>query len=72
MPPIGPISRRNLIKYLRRLGWTGPYPAGPHNVMQKGTQRLSIPNPHQGDISRQLLLTILAQAGIDRATWEAL
>ncbi len=31
-----------------------------------------IPNPHQGDIGEGLLIRILRQAKIDRATWEKL
>jgi len=72
MPPIGPISQRNLIRYMRRLGWSGPDAGGRHLVMIKGTKRQPIPNPHSGDISREFLLRILAEAGIDRESWEAL
>ena len=72
MPPIGPISQRKLIKNLRKLGWDGPDPGGKHPAMTKGDMTISIPNPHGHDIDRGLLLTILAEAGIDRADWEAL
>jgi len=72
MPPLGPIKRRRLIQYLRQLGFEGPYSGGNHQFMVKGHQRLMIPNPHQGDISRALLGKILQQADIDRAEWEAL
>ncbi len=40
--------------------------------MLKGTQRLTFPNVHRGDIGRELLLRILAQAGISRDEWEKL
>ena len=72
MPPIGPIRRSTLIRYLHRLGWTGPYPGRKHALMQRGTAAVHIPNQPEGDISRALLLRILAEAGIDRAIWEAL
>lgn len=72
MPPIGPIARRDLVKYFRQLGFTGPYVRAKHPYMQKGDLVVTIPNAHQADISRGLLLDILRQAGIDRATWEAL
>lgn len=72
MPPFGPISRRDLIRYLRQLGFTGPFPGGNHEYMERGTLRLRIPNPHAGDIGWNLLAQILRQAGIDRKTWEAL
>ena len=31
-----------------------------------------LPNPHQSDISKELLSRILKQAGIDRKAWEEL
>ncbi len=56
MPKFGPISRRNLIRYLRQLGFEGPYPGGKHHYMIRETTRLAIPNLHRGDIDRGLLL----------------
>ncbi len=72
MPTLGPISRRELISYLQRLGLDGPYSGGRHQYMLRGTMRLWIPNPHQGDIGLPLLIRILRQAGIQRDEWEAL
>jgi predicted RNA binding protein YcfA (HicA-like mRNA interferase family) len=72
MPPVGPIKRRQLIRYLRRLGFEGPYSGGKHQFMIRGDVTVRIPNPHRSDIGRELLVRILKQAGIDRATWEAL
>jgi len=40
--------------------------------MTLGTQRLIIPNPHGGDISRSLLGRLLVQANISREEWEKL
>ena len=40
--------------------------------MTKGTLKLRIPNPHQGDIGRDLLARILREAGISRDDWEAI
>jgi predicted RNA binding protein YcfA (HicA-like mRNA interferase family) len=72
MPRIGPIRRRDLIYYFRRLGFSGPQPRGKHEVMRKGTLTLTIPNPHRGDISTGLLMRILREAGISRDDWEQL
>ena len=72
MPILGPIKRRELIHYLRELGFEGPYPSGKHQYMVKEEIKLSIPNPHQMDISRDLLARILRQAGINRDKWEKL
>jgi len=72
MPPFGPIKRRDLIAYLKRLDFEGPYSGGKHPFMVKGQRTLRIPNPHQGDIGRELLARILLQAGITREEWERL
>jgi predicted RNA binding protein YcfA (HicA-like mRNA interferase family) len=72
VPPFGPISRRNLIRSLRKLGFEGPYSGGRHEYMIRGTLKLFVPNPHRGDISRGLLAKILQQAGIDRDEWMSL
>ena len=72
MPHFGPISRADLIRALRSDGWTGPFPGNRHPFMLKGTQRLTFPNVHRGDIGRELLLRILAQADVSRDGWEKL
>ena len=55
MPTFGPIKRRELINYLRQAGFSGPYSGSKHQFMIKGHLRVSIPNPHKGDIGRNLL-----------------
>ena len=72
MPPFRPISRQEFIRYLRELDFQGPYNGGRHQYMRKDRQRIAIPNPHRGEISRPLLAELLRQAGIDRAEWERL
>ena len=62
MPPFKPISRDNLIRALRKAGFDGPYSGGRHQS----------PNPHRGDIGKDLLLRILKQAEITREEFEAL
>ena len=59
------ISRRELIRRLRRLGFEGPVSGGLHQFMLKGSLRLAIPNPHGSqDIGEALLRRILKQAGV--------
>ncbi len=70
MPPIKPLKRRELISYLQKFGFDGPYSGGRHQFMQKDNLTLTIPNPHQNDIDRFFLLKILKQAGISREDWE--
>ena len=64
-----PISQRDLIKWLHRLGWEGPVYKGDHPFMLKGDRTLKIPNPHGEDISVDLLSRILRQGGISRQEW---
>jgi predicted RNA binding protein YcfA (HicA-like mRNA interferase family) len=72
MPPFGPIDRRRLIRALHDAGFAGPFTGGKHEVMRRGDVRVRIPNPHRGDISRNLLAAILREAGISREEWERL
>jgi predicted RNA binding protein YcfA (HicA-like mRNA interferase family) len=72
MPAFGPVKRRDLIYYLRQLGFTGPFSGGKHEFMQRGSFSLTIPNPHGQDIGPKLLAMLLRQAGIDRKDWERL
>ena len=70
MPPIKPIKRRELIHYLKKLGFSGPYSGGKHQFMQKDDLTLTIPNPHDTDINVSFLLKILKQADIKVEDWK--
>jgi predicted RNA binding protein YcfA (HicA-like mRNA interferase family) len=72
MPGFGPISRRDLVRFLRSAGFEGPFEGGRHAFMVKGDLTLVVPNPHKSDISRDLLRRLLRQAGISREDWEKL
>jgi predicted RNA binding protein YcfA (HicA-like mRNA interferase family) len=64
-----PISRRELIKRLKKLGFEGPISGGKHQYMTKGAKVIRIPNPHKDLISVDLLLRILKQADIFKEEW---
>jgi len=65
-----PVSRRDLIRRLRKLGFDGPYPGSKHEVMAKGDISIIIPNLHRGeDIGASLIARILKQAAITRQDW---
>ena len=72
MPAFGPVKRKDLIQALKQAGFEGPFAGGKHEFLVKGNLRLTLPNPHQGEISKDLLSRILKQAGISRKKWEAL
>lgn len=69
MPGVGPIKRKELIRYLKKLGFSGPYSGGKHQFMEKGNLTLRLPNPHKSDIGSGLLIKILKQAGIMKSDW---
>lgn len=72
MPTFGPISRSDLIRYLRQVGFDGPHPGSKHEFMLKEDFKIFIPNLHRGDIDKKLLGKVLKQAGISREEWEKL
>jgi len=72
MPAFGPIKRQDLIRYLKGMGFEGPYSGAKHQLMLKGRVRIRLPNPHEGDIGKELLARILRQAGVAREDWEKL
>jgi hypothetical protein len=72
MPAFGPIKRNDLFRYLRQLGFDGPYSGGKHQFMIKGSATVTLPNPHQSDIGREFHARSLRQAGVSRDEWEKL
>ena len=70
MPPFKPVKRKELIKALKEAGFDGPFSGGRHEFLVKGELRLVLPNPHQSDISKDLLARILRQANLTREEWE--
>lgn len=72
MPTFGPIKRRDLVRALKQIGFAGPFTGGNHQYMIKEQLKVTIPNPHKGDISKGLLAQILKEAGISREEWERL
>ncbi len=72
MPKFGPIKRKDVIRYLRQLNFTGPFSGGKHQFMVKENLKVRIPNPHKSDIDKNLLNEILKEIGIDKTKWEEL
>ncbi len=69
MPKLGPVSLRVFISKMRVVGFSGPYQEGKHPYMIKGSISLTLPNPHESEISPDLLVRLLRQAGISRDKW---
>jgi predicted RNA binding protein YcfA (HicA-like mRNA interferase family) len=72
MPAWKAIKWRELVIFLKEAGFEGPYSGGKHQYLVKEELKLTIPNPHQADISIGLLSKILKQAHISRDEWEKL
>lgn len=69
MPKLGPTSLRVFVIRMRKFGFTGPYQEGKHPYMMKGSITLTVPNPHEKEISQDLFVRLLRQAGITRSQW---
>ena len=66
------ISRKELIKKFKALGYTGPYSGGRHQLIKKSAKKIRIPNPHKSnDIDIGLVKEILRQAGISNDEWDS-
>lgn len=61
---LSPVSRKQLMRKLGKLGFHGPYSGGSHQYLVREDFKLFIPNPHKGDIGKVLLLRILKEIGI--------
>jgi predicted RNA binding protein YcfA (HicA-like mRNA interferase family) len=59
-----------MLRRLRAFGWSGPYQRGKHPFMAKDNARLTIPNPHYGDIDWSLMKSILRSAEISPHDWD--
>jgi len=69
MPKLSPVSWGALVRKMKACGFRGPFQEGRHPYMIKGSLSITIPNPHRGDISIDLLSKILKQATISRNDW---
>ncbi|MDD4653753.1 MAG: type II toxin-antitoxin system HicA family toxin [Methanothrix sp.] len=69
MPRLTPISRSELIRRLKELGFAGSFSGKRHQHMKRGATLAIIPNPHGGEISVDLLAEILRKAQISRDEW---
>lgn len=69
MSKLTPLPWRQFVRKLKKFGFEGPFQEGKHPYMIKGYLVLTIPNPHENEISIDLLKRILRQAGIARGEW---
>jgi len=69
MTRLAAVSHGDLVRRLRQLGFAGPFSGGRHLFMTRGQVRLILPNPHGREISVDLLVRLLRQAGVSREEW---
>ena len=69
MASLNPVSRRELVRKMKSFGFEGPFPGGKHEWMRRDRLRITIPNPHAGEIDPGLIRRILRQAGITVDQW---
>jgi len=69
---VAALSRKDLIRKFRALGYSGPFSGGKHQFMIKGSQKIRIPNPHMSNITISLVKEILRQAGISAQEWDSM
>lgn len=60
------------MRFFRKAGFEGPFTGAKHEFMVRDRHQVRLPNPHEGDLSKDLLIRLLKQAGITREEWEAL
>ena len=61
MLSISPLSRRILVKKLKKHGFYGPFSATKHEYMKRENQKIFIPNPHGKDIGVPIIKKIINQ-----------
>lgn len=64
MSNLSPLSRRILIKKLKKLGFSGPHPATVHEYMKKNGEKIFVPNPHGKVIGLPIIKKIIRQLKI--------
>ncbi len=65
------LSRKELLRKFRVLGYSGPFSGKRHQFMKLGNKKIRIPNPHGSqEINVGLVAEIIRQAGIDKSDWD--
>lgn len=64
-----PLKHKQFIQKLHELGFEGPFPGRKHQIMRRRDQTIRVPNPHQAEISVDLLRRILRDSDISHAEW---
>ncbi len=66
------MSREDLIRSLRALGFEGPYCGTNHEYLLRGDTTLRVPNACRDGIDGDLLIRLLRQARVSPEEWRNL
>ena len=66
-----PLSPREIVRRLTRLGFDPPRGRGDHQYMSRGKQKVFVPNPHGSVVSVNLIRRMIRNAGITPEEWDA-
>jgi predicted RNA binding protein YcfA (HicA-like mRNA interferase family) len=73
MPRLAPISRRELVYRLKKLGFEGPFRGGEHDFMRRARDGMKLPVPRGDAKSREigvgLQKKMLLEMGVSREEW---
>jgi len=67
-----PVSRRELIRKLRKIEFVGPFQGGRHQFMKRHGKKMVIPNPHGRDLGSIILSQIIRELNISAKEFENL
>lgn len=67
-----PVKRRELLRKLSALGFSQPKGRGKHQFVQRDNQKITIPNPHGGDVKTATVRQIIRQLGLTEEEWNRL
>ena len=66
------VSRKELIRKLKRAGFSGPFSGAKHMYMLRGKLKIFIPNPHGKDIGLRIMKRIVVDINISDKEFEGL
>ena len=73
MPRMVPISRRELIRWLKKLGFEGPFHGTRHDFVRRDSDGMKLPIPRDDAKSKEIGVgfqkEILVETGVSRAEW---
>lgn len=67
-----PVNRKELIRKLKRAGFSGPFSGAKHQYMSNNKLKIFIPNPHRKDIGLKIIKRIIIDINISNKEFDEL